>query len=82
MAMTQAQREALPRDLAILNDMADAKRQGDTATYRALLSQLQPPAWTLLGIKRAGHADYIRRARLDTSLADAEFGEGWLDREE
>ena len=82
MALTEAQREALPRDMVILSDMAEADRKGDAETYRKLRSQLRVPARTLRALKRAGHADYIRRARLDTSLADAEFGPGWLDRED
>lgn len=80
MAMTEAQRAVLPRDLVMLNDMMAADRRGDAGTYRELRKQLPVPAWALMALKRAGHADYIREAELDTSLADEKYGTGWLDR--
>ena len=82
MALTEAQREVLPHNLVILDDMADAERKGDMETYGELLKQLRVPAWALKALKRAGHADFIRERGLNTSLADAELGPGWLDRED
>lgn len=81
-AMTEAQRAVLPHDLVVLNEMVEADRRGDAETYRELRSQLEVPVWMLKALKRAGYADYIREAGLNTTLADKELGPGWLDRKD
>lgn len=77
MAMTEAQRAALPRDLAILNDMAEADRRGDAEAYRELRSQLQVPARTLRALKRAGHTPttYAEPAWTQALARLEEYGE-------
>ena len=53
------------------------KRPVIVETYVKLLRAIPMPPAVLLRLKRAGFADYI--PKLNTSLADAEFGPGWLD---
>ena len=71
------------RTLDVLEALQDAREACDYQTYYALLPQLQIPAGTLMGMKNTPDlgADFIRELRLDTSLADARYGPGWLDRD-
>jgi len=85
MAMTEAQREALPHDLVILNDMAEADRRGDAETYRKLRSQLEVPVWALKALKRAGlpttfaRPSSTRRSRTKSLVRDGLTGRTELD---
>ena len=82
MELTEAQRAELNPVLITISDALNAQRDGDMDTYFKLLKKVPVPAHTLMSFKRCGHADFIRRYELDTSLADAEYGPGWLDRED
>ncbi len=69
-------------NLDVLSAMNDARESGDLAEYYRLLPDLQIPAAFLMAIKNTpdmGAA--LIRLHLDTSLADARYGAGWLDRE-
>lgn len=75
-------RETLDPDLVVIGDMLDAKDRGDEAEFGRLIRQLHVPAYTLMALKECGYADYIRERGLNTELADAEYGAGWLDAED
>ena len=62
--------------------MREARRAGDYGESARLFSMQIFSAANLAACKRAFGADWIREQGLDTRLADAEFGEGWLDRDE
>lgn len=82
MAMTAEQKAKLDPDMRVIADMLDAQRRGDMETYYELFKQVPAPAETLMAFKKCGDADLIREMGVDTSLADAKYGPGWLDREE
>ena len=79
MELTKAQRANLSPVLVTISDALNAQSEGDMDTYFELLKKVPVPAHTLRAIKRGGHADFIRRYELDTSLADEKYGPGWLD---
>ena len=71
------------RNLDVLSAMNDARESGGPDEYYRLLPDLQIPAASLIAIKNTpgmGTA-LIRRLRMNTSLADARYGPGWLDRD-
>ena len=68
--------------MVALSDAMNARRAGDMDTFYELIKAVPIPAETLMSLKRCGNADFIRRRELNTSLADAEYGPGWLDRED
>lgn len=83
MAITEAQREVLPRDVIVLMEMREAEARGDQAEFYRLIRELNVPAETLMAIKNHEPlgAKFIRELRLKTDLADAKYGPGWMDRE-
>ena len=79
MKLTEAQRAGLQPGAALLADALDAKKAGDMETYYELLRRIPWPAKVLMILKQCGNADFIKSEGWDTSLADAEYGPGWLD---
>ena len=79
--LTAEERAVLPRNSRILVAMWDAEERGDQAEADRLFSALDIPAHTLMAIKRSkvGGADWIRKKKLRTHLADEKYGPGWLD---
>lgn len=66
--------------------MREAEQRGDMETFYRLLRELPVPAETLMAIKVGSWppgtgAKWIREVGLNTELADAKYGPGWLDRE-
>ena len=70
------------RNARIRSGMREARRAGDEEGAVRLFSKQVFSADNLAACKRAFGADWIREQGLNTRLADAEFGEGWLDHEE
>ena len=66
----------------MVSDALNAKQAGDMETYFRLLRAVPFPAEVLMFLKNCGYDDFIRSQGLNTSLADAEYGPGWLDRED
>ena len=58
----------------------NAHHAGNMGTFYELMRAVPVPASTLAAFKKSGNANAIREQRLHTSLADAEYGPGWLDR--
>ena len=79
MKLTEAQRAELPPELVTISDAMNAEKTGDMETFYALIRTIPAPASTLMALKKCGYADFIRDRGLNTSLADAEYGPGWLD---
>ena len=77
MELTETQRAELDPAMVMLSDALNAKKAGDMETYFKLFRAVPIPAEILLHFKRCGHTDFVRS--LNTSLADAEYGPGWLD---
>ena len=78
---TAEERAALSENSKIVLAMMEARDRGDQAEADRLLSTLEGPAHTLMAIKNSpGGADWIRRMKLNTRLADEKYGPGWLDR--
>ena len=82
MELTEAQRTELDPAMVMVSDALNAKQAGDMETYFKLFRAVPIPAEILMYLKSCGHADFIRSQGLITSLADAEYGPGWLDRED
>ena len=63
-------------------EYADAcGRHDHDAAHRAICKvKLSPP--TLMMVKQVEGAEVIRKRGYNTTLADKEFGPGWLDRED
>ena len=59
-----------------------ARKAGDEEASWAWLARSIMPAHTLRFLKWRRGADFIREMGFDTTLADQEYGEGWLDRED
>lgn len=83
MAITEAQREVLPRDVIVLMEMREAENRGDMAEFYRLIRQLNVPAETLMALKNHESLgpQFIREMGLKTDLADAKYGPGWMERE-
>jgi hypothetical protein len=69
-----------PENTKLINDHADAFLAGDRAEADRLrrLALFRPES--LMALKIAGGADYIREKGYRTDLADRKYGHGWLDR--
>ena len=67
--------------MVMVSNALNAKQAGDMETYFCLMRIVPIPAEILLFLKQCGNADFIRPEGLNTSLADAKFGLGWLNRE-
>lgn len=80
MELTEAQRTELDPAMVMLSDALEAKKAGDMETYLKLFRAIPMPSDILLRLKRCGHKDFIQT--LNTSIADAEYGPGWLDDED
>lgn len=78
--LTAEQRAALPRNSKIILAMWEAEERGDKAEADRLLSELDVPAHTLMAIKNMpGGADYIRKRKLRTHLAEEKYGPDWME---
>lgn len=82
MAMTSEQKAKLDPEMRELAEAVEALNRNDLEAASEHMSHVPVPAGTLMALKKCGDADRIRRLRLNTSLADAKYGPGWLDREE
>ncbi|MDE0004755.1 MAG: hypothetical protein OXQ29_18855 [Rhodospirillaceae bacterium] len=69
----------LARNRAIRLKMIAARKAGNQEESSRLFCKLVFSARILRMCKGAFGADWIRRHNLDTHLAEAEFGPGWLD---
>lgn len=54
-----------------------AENRVDEAWQRIAETESSPDS--LLALKRCAGADFIRKYNMNTTLADQEFGAGWLD---
>ncbi len=78
--LTSEQRAALPRNSKILVAMWEAEEQGNAAEADRLFSELDIPAHTLMAIKSMpGGADWIRKNKLRTHLAEEKYGADWME---
>ena len=59
-----------------------ASKAGDEDASWAWLARAEMPAHALRFLKHRRGAEFIRALGFDTTLADQEYGEGWLDRED
>ena len=76
--VTERQLEAR-RQLNIIGQLCEAFDRDDEAAILELNKQLTPPAGTLMNMKKAAGADWIREQGYDTRHADEKYGPGWLD---
>ena len=69
-----------PENTKLINAFADAVIADDDeeATRLAKLILFQPES--LMALKIAGGAEYVREKGYRTDLADRKYGHGWLDR--
>lgn len=83
MAITEAQRQVLSPVAITLLEMREAEDRGDQVEFYRLLRKLPVPAETLMAIKNHEPlgAAFIRELGLNTEVADAKYGPGWMDRE-
>ena len=70
------------QNLVYLCESQRAGMAGDEDAAWAWLALAKLPAETLLMLKMNMGAQFVRENGFDTELADAAYGEGWLDREE
>ena len=73
----------LPTDLerksAALNRGMEIMESGDFEGAMKVLSTIQLTAGNLAFFKETHGADFIRKYNFDTTRADEEYGQGWLD---
>ena len=82
MDLTETQRAELDPAMVLVWDALNAKKAGDIETYYELMRTVPLPAQVLMILKQCGSANFIWSEGLNTSLADPEYGPGWLDRED
>ena len=75
----QAARARLERNVRIMDRVRLAEEPGDLDEADRLWATQLLSARALARIKEIAGAAWIRARGLDTRLADAEFGPGWLD---
>jgi hypothetical protein len=84
--LSAAEREELMREddieLVYHAEYQAAEQAGDDDAAWAWLALEKLPAYTLLFLKRQRGARFIREMGFDTTEADAEYGLGWLDRDD
>ena len=83
MAITEAERQVLTPTTITLLEMREAEERGDMEEFYRVLRKLPVPAETLMALKNHDPlgARFIRELGLNTELADAKYGPGWIDRE-
>ena len=64
---------------AAMHASIEAQRRGDMDEAWRLIAPLPHSPEGLKGLKAVAGADFIRKYNINTSTADAKFGEGWLD---
>ncbi|MBR4877273.1 MAG: hypothetical protein IKU14_06150 [Rhodocyclaceae bacterium] len=74
--------EGSTENAMFLAESRAAGRAGDEDASWAWLARAEMPAHTLRFLKHRRGAEFIREMGFDTTLADQEFGEGWLDKED
>lgn len=57
----------------------EAVKRGDLDEAWRIIAPLPHSPYGLKGLKAIAGADFIRKHKINTSTADAKFGEGWLD---
>ena len=67
-------------DKQALCEYSNARDRGDTAAAQAAMRRFKASPPTLKWIKKLFGSDYVRQHH-NTTLADREFGPGWLDRD-
>ena len=85
--LTDAERErrraeGSTENAMFLAESRAAGRAGDEDASWAWLARAEMPAHTLRFLKHRRGAEFIREMGFDTTLADQEYGEGWLDKED
>ena len=60
--------------------MLAASKSGDDDAFYAAAKKIKVPADALMACKKVNGADWIREMGLDTSRADQEYGEDWLNK--
>lgn len=79
--LSEERRQALKGNALYAVESAAADEAGDAEAAWEWLRLAQIPAPALLAAKRVNGAAWIRDHRLNTDLAEAEYGADWLDRE-
>ncbi|MBQ6656754.1 MAG: hypothetical protein IJM64_05675 [Ottowia sp.] len=83
--LTDAERErlragGLTENGIYLEESGAADRAGDDEAGWAWLARARLPASALRFLRWEFGSDFIKEKGFDTTLADKEFGQGWLDR--
>ena len=78
----QRRAEGSTENAMFLAESRAAVKAGDVDTSWAWLARSEMPAHALRFLKWQRGADFIREYGFDTALADQEYGEGWLDKED
>ena len=74
--------EGLNENGRYLVEFNAARKAGDEDASWAWLARAEMPAHALRFLKHRRGAEFIREMGFDTTLADQEYGEGWLDEED
>ena len=85
--LTDAERDQMRAEGVTENGILAAEsgaaiEAGDVETSWAWMARSEMPAHALRFLKHRRGAEFIRALGFDTTLADQEYGEGWLDRED
>jgi hypothetical protein len=78
--LSDAEREGLPQNHVYLRESMAAGDAGDEETAWAWLKFAEAPPRALHMLKAIAGADFIRHVGLNTQLADAAYGNDWLER--